>query len=139
MTRLCVIALASLVACTRPATNAPSSPPSRGVVIMSMHDVEPYERVPPPTPTPPPAIEVGAPLYGALAGAAMGVVVNTGLTLLTERRWPGDRTYERGRTSRALLYGAGIGLVGGTYALAHSIAERMKWREKERERERAAR
>ncbi|MFN0251885.1 MAG: hypothetical protein ACKV2T_33725 [Kofleriaceae bacterium] len=109
------------------------SNPNR-VVLLSMRDVEPYEYVPPRDPEPPPPIAVGAPVYGMLAGSAMGIVLSTGLTLLTEHRWPDRRKRDRDRLERAVLYGAGLGLVGGTFTLANSIAERMEWREREKQR-----
>jgi hypothetical protein len=122
-----LLALVSFTACTRPAPRAPAAP-SHGVVIMSMHDVEPYERVPPPTPKPPPRIEIAAPLSGALSGAAMGLVLFHGFTLLTEHRFPSDSKYDRERQGKAILYGAGIGLAAGTFMLAHSLAERVRGR-----------
>jgi hypothetical protein len=138
-----LLALVSLAACTRPPPRAPIALPGAsvqesrsgvveesrsGVVIMSMHDVEPYEHVPPPTPKPPPPIEFAAPVYGALSGAVFGLVLHTGYTLLTEHRMPSDRKLDRDRANKALLYGAGIGLAAGTYGLVNSIAERAKWR-----------
>jgi hypothetical protein len=153
--RLSIVVLALASGCARPAPRAPIALPnvtnidsnidsnnsnihsnanSNRVVIMSMRDVAPYEYVPPREPEPPPPIEVGAPLYGALAGMAMGVVLNTGLTLLAEHRWPDGRKRDRDRAERAALYGAGIGLVGGSLTLADSIAQRMKWREREKQR-----
>ncbi|GEM_PF-3907987 len=129
-TPITLLALLATTACTH-APRAPTSPADRtarhGVVIMSMHDVEPYEPVTPPTKKSPPAIVIGAPLYGALSGAAVGVVLTTGLTLLRENRWPGNGKTDRDRSEKAVLYGAGLGLAAGTYALVNSLAERAAW------------
>jgi len=121
-----LVVITLLAACSRPAPRAPSVAPSSGVVIMSMHDVEPYEHESPPTPKPPPAIQLGAPLYGAIAGAATGLVLGTAYTLLTERHFPNTKL-DQDRQDKALLYGAAIGLAGGTLTLANSISERAKW------------
>lgn len=128
-TPIALLALLATTACTHPAPRAPSADRTarHGVVIMSMQDVEPYEPVSSPMKKPPPSIEIGAPIYGALSGAAVGVVLSTGLTLLRENRWPGRGTVDRDRSEKAVLYGAGIGLAAGTYVLVNSLAERAKW------------
>lgn len=124
--RRSLVIFALVAACTRPAPRAPTVE-RHGVVIMSMRDVEPYDRVPPASPKPPPKVEIAAPLTGAISGAAMGLVLFTGLTLLAEHRWPTNSKSDRARQGTAILYGAGLGLAAGTYVLGHSIAERAKW------------